>query len=85
MSCGVSGTGAYDPADVNSSNVGKSQESRQQKQVAQSGTARYHKVQKGETLSSIARKRGTTVDALCKLNRISKTSRLRIGQILKYS
>ena len=82
---GVNGTGAYDPADVNSPNVGKSQEPKQQKQVGQRATARYHKVQKGETLSSIARKRGTTVAALCKLNRISKTARLRTGQILKYS
>ncbi len=46
---------------------------------------RYHKVQKGETLSSIARKRGTTVDRLCKLNNIKKESRLRLGQILRYS
>ena len=51
------------------------------------GTAntRFHKVQRGETLSSIARKRNTTVDAICKLNRISKTMKLRPGQILKYN
>lgn len=46
---------------------------------------RYHKVVKGETLASIARKRGTTVDALCKLNHIGKTVRLMPGQILKYN
>ncbi len=45
----------------------------------------YHKVKKGETLSSIARKRGVTVDKICKLNHISKTMRLRPGQILRYS
>jgi len=74
---GVNGNGAYNPADVNSTNMAKAQ--------ASASAPRYHKVKKGETLTSIARKRGTTVAALCKLNRISKTSRLRTGQILKYS
>ena len=44
-----------------------------------------HKVKKGETLQSIARKCHTTVDALCKLNRIGKNIRLMPGQILKYN
>ena len=48
-------------------------------------TARYHKVKKGETLQSIARKCHTTVAALCKINRIGKTKRLMPGQILKYN
>ena len=47
--------------------------------------ARYHKVKKGETLQAIARKCHTTVDALCKANRISKNKRLMPGQILKYN
>ena len=46
---------------------------------------RFHKVAKGETLYSIARKRGTTVDRLCKLNHIGKSFRLTPGQILKYN
>lgn len=46
---------------------------------------KFHKVAAGETLSSIAKKRGTTVDALCKLNRIGKRIRLMPGQILKYN
>ena len=54
------------------------------KQQASSGT-RYHKVRKGETLSSIARKHGTSVNALCKLNHISQSKRLIPGQILKYN
>ena len=45
----------------------------------------FHKVKKGETLQSIAKKRGMTVDALCKLNRIGKNIRLMPGQILKYN
>lgn len=47
--------------------------------------AKYHKVVKGETLSSIARKRGTTVDRLCKLNKISRKTKIRPGQRLRYS
>ena len=45
----------------------------------------FHKVKKGETLQSIARKCHTTVDSLCKLNRIGKSIRLMPGQILKYN
>lgn len=45
----------------------------------------YHKVAKGETLETIARKRGVTIDQICKLNHIKKTMRLRPGQILRYS
>lgn len=43
-----------------------------------------HKVRKGESLSSIARKYGTTVAAIYQLNHISKNTRLVSGQILKY-
>ena len=45
----------------------------------------YHKVKKGETLERIAKKRGVTVETICKLNHITKTMRLRPGQILRYS
>ena len=45
----------------------------------------YHKVKKGETLDRIAKKRGVTVEKICKLNHITKTMRLRPGQILRYS
>lgn len=48
-------------------------------------TAHYHKVKKGETLQSIARKHHTTVASLCKINRIGKAKRLMPGQILKYN
>ena len=76
---GANGKYGYDPAMVNSPNVGKSRE------TGTRSSARYHKVRKGETLSAIARKHGTSVSAICKLNRISKNVRLRPGQILKYS
>ena len=49
------------------------------------GNVRYHTVSRGETLASIARKRGTTVEHICKLNHITKTMRVKPGQILRYS
>lgn len=48
-------------------------------------STRFHKVAKGENLSVIARKRGTTVSAICKLNHIKATTRIRPGQILRYN
>lgn len=45
--------------------------------------AQYHKIRKGDTLYGIARKYGTTVNALCKLNRISKDSILRVGRTIR--
>lgn len=46
---------------------------------------KFHKVKRGETLASIARKRGTTIDEICRLNRIGKNICLMPGQILKYN
>lgn len=44
-----------------------------------------HKVKSGETLSTIARKRHTSIDRLCSLNNIKRTTILRPGQILRYN
>jgi LysM repeat protein len=46
---------------------------------------RNHKVKAGETLSSIARKYGITIDRLCRMNNIKRNTVLRTGQILRYS
>lgn len=46
-------------------------------------TIRYHRVRRGETLSAIARRNGTTVKALCRMNRIRSSSTLRAGQRLR--
>ena len=52
--------------------------------VAQGTTAaRYHIVRSGDTLSKIGAKHGRSVDALCQLNGISKTSILQIGQRIR--
>lgn len=50
-----------------------------------SADMRYHKVKSGETLASIAEKRGVTIDTICKLNHITKGKAVRPGQILRYS
>ena len=47
--------------------------------------SRFHKVKKGETLYSIAKKRGTSVETIMKLNHMKRNVRLRAGQILKYN
>jgi murein DD-endopeptidase MepM/ murein hydrolase activator NlpD len=43
-----------------------------------------HRVKSGETLSHIARKYGTTIAELCRLNGISQTSTLSIGQAIQF-
>ena len=45
----------------------------------------YHKVRSGQTLGVIARQYGTSVNELCRLNGLSKTSLLRIGQSIRVS
>ena len=44
----------------------------------------FHKVTAGETLYSIARLRGTTVDDMCRINHIGKDFKVVPGQILRY-
>lgn len=48
------------------------------------GEAAFHKVKKGDTLGAIARKYGTSVSRLCKLNKIRANSILRLGQRIRY-
>ena len=55
------------------------------KNTASSNKAKkFHTVKSGETLSSIARKRGTSIKAICKLNGISQKKVIRPGQKLRY-
>lgn len=44
---------------------------------------KYHVVRSGDTLSAISRRYGTSVYALCKLNNISKTRTLHLGQKIR--
>lgn len=79
---------SYTDEEVGSSTPAASvteQSAKKSKSRTKAKKARYHKVVSGETLTSIARKRGTTIDKLCKLNHIGKSMKLRPGQKLKYS
>ena len=43
------------------------------------------KVKAGETIQSISKKRGVSIDKICQLNHLSSKSHVRPGQILRYS
>ncbi|MGM9796381.1 MAG: LysM peptidoglycan-binding domain-containing protein [Parabacteroides sp.] len=45
----------------------------------------YHRIKSGDTLGSIAQRYGTTVQKLCELNGITKTTVLRLGRSLRCS
>lgn len=77
---------AHDVEHVdNAEAVAKAEESRAFQQQKIVSRPRMYKVCKGDTLEKIAKKNGTTIDKLCRLNNISRTSILSIGQILKCS
>ncbi|MBQ2554142.1 MAG: peptidoglycan DD-metalloendopeptidase family protein [Prevotella sp.] len=73
--------GGYRPEDV----TGKATASNNNSNNQQASGVRYHKVEAGETVYSIARKRGITVEQLVKLNHLGEAMRVRPGQILRYS
>ena len=54
------------------------------KEIDQLKAASYHKIKKGETLSLIAKRYGTTVAQLCKLNKIKPNTMLQIGRTIRY-
>jgi murein DD-endopeptidase MepM/ murein hydrolase activator NlpD len=51
--------------------------------IAKARAAAYHKVKRGETLGSIARKYGVTISQITRLNNISTRAVLRVGQNLR--
>lgn len=52
---------------------------------AQPKASSSHKVKKGETLYSIAKQHGMTVDQLRKVNRLGKSTNIKVGQVLRFS
>lgn len=46
---------------------------------------RVHRIRKGDTLGKLARKYGTTIERICKLNKINRNSILRIGRLIQIS
>ncbi|MCF0193796.1 MAG: peptidoglycan DD-metalloendopeptidase family protein [Bacteroidaceae bacterium] len=57
----------------------------QRERTSKRASARIHKVRKGDTLGSIAKRNNTTVQKLCRLNGLNTKSKLRLGQIIKVS
>lgn len=55
------------------------------KGTVKAGQASFHKIKSGDTLSTIARRYGTTVSRLCKLNNINTKYILRVGRSLRVS
>lgn len=52
--------------------------------AAAKGGNGYHTIRRGDTLSSIALKYGTTVNRLCKLNGIKANTKIQAGKRLRY-
>jgi murein DD-endopeptidase MepM/ murein hydrolase activator NlpD len=46
---------------------------------------KYHRIKQGDTLGAIARRYGTTVSKLCKLNKLKATSTLHLGKSIRIS
>lgn len=55
------------------------------REFASDGAVKYYKVRSGDSLSRISVRNGVSVDKLCKLNRITKKTILRPGQVLRCS
>lgn len=58
-------------------------EEQDKKEAAEKAAMRYHKIKSGDTLGAIARRYGTTVNNICRLNGIKSTTVLRIGRTLR--
>lgn len=52
---------------------------------AAASARKYHTVRRGDTLSAIARRYGTSVNTLCKLNGMRQTSVLQLGKRIRYN
>ncbi len=69
--------------DAAVSKARNSQIIREETAKAEQAAMKYHKVRQGDTLSGIAKKYGTSVKALCRLNNIKETKILQIGQKIR--
>jgi murein DD-endopeptidase MepM/ murein hydrolase activator NlpD len=49
------------------------------------GKIKYYRIKKGDSLGSIARKSGVPVTKLCKLNKIKKSTTLKVGRSIRLS
>lgn len=63
---------------------GKQKQNAGTKNQAAKGGNGYHTIKRGDSLSSIARKYGTTVNRLCKLNGIRANAKIQAGKRIRY-
>ena len=80
---GVIGNGGYSREDVQGTYASSSD--KQTNEMVDTSEKCYHKVVAGETLYSIAQKRGVSVEQLCRLNHLTKKSKIKAGNIIRYS
>ena len=55
----------------------------EERKAAEAAARKYHTIRSGDTLSGIAKRYGTTVNNLCRLNGIKATTTLQIGKRLR--
>ena len=58
-------------------------EEQDKKEAAEKAAMKYHRIKSGDTLGAIARRYGTTVNNICRMNNIKSTTVLRIGRSLR--
>lgn len=58
-------------------------EEQDKKEAAEKAAMQYHRIRSGDTLGAIARRYGTTVTNICRMNGIKSTTTLRIGRNLR--
>ncbi len=58
-------------------------EEEDKREAAEKAAIRYHTIRKGDTLGALARRYGTTVGNLCRLNNMKSTTILRLGRRLR--
>jgi murein DD-endopeptidase MepM/ murein hydrolase activator NlpD len=82
---GKIGNGGYSRDDIYGE-VGTDEEpvSTAMRNMANAPERVYYKVVNGDTLESVAKKCGVSVDTLCRLNGYRKNQRIRPGQIIRY-
>lgn len=56
---------------------------KKEREEAAKKEAKYHTIRSGDTLLAIARRHGTTVPEICKLNGISRDATLKVGKTLR--
>ena len=58
-------------------------EEEDKKEAAEKAAMQYHRIKSGDTLGAIARRYGTTVTNICRMNGIKSTTILKIGRSLR--